>query len=154
MLQDCFHMTTFIQSNDKCPYINIIQILYNCTIQYTKIIYASLYVRISDSYQTLNCIRKYCTKITCRNLHNYTQSRFTLHHTLQHTHTIQHTKTFQCHPVICVKTYCMKKLSQSIELHTHFTSHCKLIIRNKLIQTKIKSYCEHVHIGHAISSPK
>ena len=75
--------------------------------------------KVSNSVHTVNCTKKYRKNITCHNLHNYTPSCFTHHHTLINTHMIQPTNNvFVPAYHLCQKISYEKNLSQYTQLQS------------------------------------
>ena len=111
-LLDCFHVTPYIPVLKNIPRFTIIQ--FNTLVWFKIQIYfwSSLSVRVSDSGQTIHCTIKYCTKVTCHNLHSY-------HDKTLYPNTIQHTKAFLFQTITCSRKYCMGQTCHSLHNYTH-----------------------------------
>ena len=118
LLLNYIHMTPYNLINEKHLRVPIIHfyiiVWFNIQIYFR----ARLSIKVSDSFQPIKCAIKYCNKITCHNLHNYTPERFICHHTILHTYTIQITKKFVAPACLLrQKTLYKINLSQSTQLH-------------------------------------
>ena len=132
--QDYIHMTTYNRISEKRPCVPIRKFYILIWFYIQRYFCTSLFVRVSDSGQPVNCTRKYFTKITCHNLHNYTLECFIGHNTFIPTHMIQHTNTCLCHPINCIRKYCNRKNCHNLHNYTHsgFTHHHTLIQTTKI----------------------
>ena len=108
VLLDYVHMTKYNRIDEKCSDIPIVHFYILVLFKIRRHFCASPSVRVSDSGQTVNCDRNFCTTRTCRHLHNYTPAHFTCHHAFLNTLRIQHTKTFSLQPITCSRKYCMR----------------------------------------------
>ena len=153
------HMTTCNKSDEKCPRVTIIHFYILVWFNIRRHFCTTLYVRVSDSGQPVNCAIKYHTEITCHKLHTYTLARFTYHRTLLNNHMIQHTETFfapACHLQQTISYD--KNLSQSTQLNPwmlHPLSHISTydtISTPDWINSKIDSIKSYIYLVESETS--
>ena len=112
-------MAAYNWISQKRPFVHNIHFYILVKFNIPRNVCASLSVRVSSSGQRVNCTRIVFLKITCHNLHNYTPSCFTHHHTLIHTHMIQPTNNvFVPAYHLCQKISYEKNISQYTQLQS------------------------------------